>query len=122
MKKGLFLLAALGVALLGLELAVRASGYSAVFWYRPDARLGWTLRPGAQGWFIKEGRTFVRINDAGFRDRDHSLHKPDDVYRIAVLGDEHAEAMQVELPDTWWSLLGHRLEGAPWPAASASKC
>jgi len=31
-KKGLFLLAALGVALLGLELAVRASGYSAVFW------------------------------------------------------------------------------------------
>jgi len=110
-KKGLFLLAALGVALLGLELAVRASGYSAVFWYRPDARLGWTLRPGAQGWFIKEGRTFVRINDAGFRDRDHSLYKPDDVYRIAVLGDEHAEAMQVELPDTWWSLLGHRLEG-----------
>lgn len=113
MKKAL-LLAALGAALLAplaLELAVRASGYSAPFWYRPDARLGWTLRPGTQGWFIKEGRTFVQINSAGFRDREHALDKPDGVFRIAVLGDEHAEAMQVELQDAWWSLLGHRLDG-----------
>ena len=110
MKKALLLAAAL-VAVAGLELAVRLSGYSAPFWYRPDAQLGWTLRPGTQGWFTKEGRTFVRVNDAGFRDRDHSLDKPDDVFRIAVLGDEHSEAMQVELQDAWWSLLGHRLEG-----------
>ena len=109
--KRILLLAAAFVAVAGLELAVRLSGYSAPFWYRPDAQLGWTLRPGAQGWFIKEGRTFVRINDAGLRDRDHSLDKPDDVFRIAVLGDEHSEAMQVALHDTWWSLLGHRLEG-----------
>ena len=119
MKKKVLLFAALGAALLAplaLELAVRASGYSAVFWYRPDAQLGWTLRPGTQGWFTKEvateGRaTFVTINAAGFRDRDHALDKPDDVFRIAVLGDEHSEAMQVELQDTWWSRLGHALEG-----------
>jgi len=118
-KKKVLLFAALGAALLAplaLELAVRASGYSAVFWYRPDAQLGWTLRPGTQGWFTKEvateGRaTFVTINAAGFRDRDHALDKPDDVFRIAVLGDEHSEAMQVELQDTWWSRLGHALEG-----------
>ncbi|HXU41199.1 MAG TPA: hypothetical protein VN675_02660 [Burkholderiales bacterium] len=114
MSKRNLLLAALGAALLAplaLELAVRFSGYSAPFWYRPDAQLGWTLRPGTQGWFTKEGRTFVRINDAGFRDRDHSLDKPDDVFRIAVLGDEHSEAMPVELHETWWSLLGHQLDG-----------
>ena len=93
-----------------LEAGVRLSGFSAPFWYRPDAQLGWALRPGTQGWFIKEGRTFVRINAAGFRDREHALDKPDDVFRVAVIGDEHAEAMQVELQDTWWSLLGHRLE------------
>ena len=119
MKKRILLFAALGAALLAplaLELAVRASGYSANFWYRPDAQLGVALRPGTQGWYIKEVATegrpiFVRINDAGFRDRDHALDKPDDVFRIAVLGDEHAEAMQVELQDTWWSQLGERLEG-----------
>jgi hypothetical protein len=109
--KKVLLLAAAFVAVAGLELAVRLSGYSAPFWYRPDAQLGWTLRPGTQGWFTKEGRTFVQVNDAGFRDRDHSLDKPDDVFRIAVLGDEHSEAMQAELQDTWWSLLGHQLEG-----------
>jgi hypothetical protein len=114
-KKGLFLLAALGVALLGLELAVRASGYSAVFWYRPDARLGWTLRPGARGWFIKEGRTFVRISDAGFRDRDHSLYKPDDVYRMP-----RRCRWNCRTPGGRCSAIGSRV--APWPAASASKC
>lgn len=115
MKKAVLLCAVLGVALLGLlltlELAVRASGYSANFWYRPDAQLGSKLRPGTQGWYIKENRVFVRINAAGLRDRDHALAKPDDVFRIAVLGDEHAEAMQLDLPDTWWWQLGERLDG-----------
>jgi len=110
-KKGLLLLAAAGLAAIALELAVRFSGYSAPFWYRPDAQLGWTLRPGTHGWFTKEGRTFVTISDAGFRDRDHTIDKPDDVFRIAVLGDEHAEAMPVELGQTWWALLGQQLEG-----------
>jgi len=110
-KKWLVLVVVVLLAPFALELAVRFSGYSAPFWYRPDAQLGWTLRPGTQGWFTKEGRTFVRINDAGFRDRDHALDKPDDVFRIAVLGDEHSEAMQVELGETWWSLLGQQLEG-----------
>lgn len=109
--RSLLVLLLLMLSPVGLELAVRASGYSAPFWYRPDAQLGWTLRPGTGGWFIREGRTYVRINDAGFRDRDHTLDKPDGVFRVAVLGDENSEAMQVELQDTWWSLLGHQLEG-----------
>ena len=109
MKKLWWLL--LLLAPVALELVVRASGYSAPFWYRPDAQLGWTLRPGTQGWFIKEGRSFVQVNAAGFRDRDHALDKPEDVFRVAILGDEHSEAMQVELADSWWSLLGSQLEG-----------
>lgn len=111
MRRWLSLGALLLLAPLALELAVRASGYSAPFWYRPDAQLGWTLRPGTQGWYTREGRTYVRINHAGFRDRGHSLDKPDGAYRIAVLGDEQAEAMQVELRDAWWSRLGEALEG-----------
>ena len=101
MKKWLWLLPLVLLAPLALELAVRSSGYSAPFWYRPDAQLGWTLRPGVQG----------KVSSAGFRDREHTLDKPDDVFRIAVLGDEHSEAKQLELRDTWWWQLGERLEG-----------
>ena len=107
------LMAIAGAAL--LEAGVRASGFSAPFWYRPDPVLGWSLRPGTQGWYTKDYATprpvFVRVSDAGFRDREHTLDKPDDVFRIAVLGDEQSEAMQVELDESWWSRLGRELEG-----------
>jgi hypothetical protein len=53
----------------------------------------------------------VRVSDAGFRDREHTLDKPDDVFRVAVLGDEQSEAMQVELDQSWWWQLGRELEG-----------
>lgn len=104
-------LAAVAVGLfLLLELALRAVGYSWPRWYEPDPQLGWRLRPGASGWFTGEGRSFVRINSAGQRDREHALEKPADVYRIAVLGDAYAEAMQVALEDTYWAQLPQRLE------------
>lgn len=117
MTRRLLLLAALAavVAIAGLEAAVRIAGYSAPFWYRPDPQLGWTLRPGTQGRFAKpwaaERPVFVRVNSAGFRDREHPLDKPDDALRIAVLGDEHSEAMHVELREAWWSLLAQQLDG-----------
>ena len=31
------------------EVALRAMGFSAPIFYRPDAELGWTMRPGAKG-------------------------------------------------------------------------
>lgn len=86
MKKGFLVVAVLGAALLGLELAVRASGYSAPFLYRPDPQLGWTLR----------------------QDRGYRLDKPDETFRIVVLGDEHSERVE---PGAWWSLLAHELDG-----------
>ena len=93
-----------------LELALAAAGYSAPVWYRPDLHLGWVLRPGVSGWFTGEGRAFVQVNSAGQRDREHALDKPAGVYRIAVLGDAYAEAMQVALEDTYWAQLPARLE------------
>jgi hypothetical protein len=107
----LVVLVAAGAAalLLGCELALRAAGFSSLAWYRADPQLGWALRPGVSGWFTEEGRSFVRINSAGMRDREHAVEKGEDVYRIAVLGDAFSEGMQVPLDKTYWALLAERL-------------
>ena len=91
------------------ELLLRAVGYSSIAWYRADPQLGWALRPGVSGWFTDEGRSFVQINSAGQRDREHAIDKRADAYRIAVLGDAFSEGMQVPLEKTYWSLLPGRL-------------
>ena len=97
-------------ALVLAEMALRVVGFSAPIWHQPDPELGWKLRPGIAAWFTKEGRAFVRTNAQGARDRDHAPHKPEDVYRIAVLGDSYSEAMQVERDKAYWALLPARLE------------
>src|SRR3954451_24733872 len=47
------------------------------------------------GWYTREGRSWVAINSDGFRDVEHAVEKPPDVYRIAVIGDSYVEALQV---------------------------
>jgi hypothetical protein len=97
------------LALLAFEILLRAIGFSAPSWYRPDPQLGWTLRPGIAAWSSGESRSYVQINPQGRRDRGYPLHKPKDAYRIAVLGDSYAEAMQVEREQAFWALLPERL-------------
>jgi len=96
-------------ALLGFELLLRAIGYSAPVWGEPHAQLGWRLRPGIEGRYTAEGDAHFRVNAGGWRDRDHPVDKPADVYRIAVLGDSYAEARQVPADAAFWALLPERL-------------
>jgi hypothetical protein len=98
---GIFLEAALRV------LHVR---YDASF-YTADSELGWALRPGAEGWFVSEGSQYVRINGAGFHDREHAIAKPADTLRIAVLGNSWTEAMQIPVDKTFPSVLERDLSG-----------
>jgi len=93
------------IAVFVFELLLRAVGYSAPVWYQPDPDLGWTLRPGVSGVYNREGRGFVQVNTEGRRDVEHSVAKPAGVYRIALLGDSYAEAMQVEREQTFWARL-----------------
>jgi lysophospholipase L1-like esterase len=93
------------VALLISEILLRVIGFSAPVLYQPDARLGWTLRPGAKGWYTVEGRGFVQVNSVGMRDREHPVAKPEGVYRVVALGDSYTEAKQVPVDSTYWSLL-----------------
>jgi hypothetical protein len=97
-----------GVAM--LELLLRAAGFYAPAWYGPDRELGWSLRPHLSGRYLGEGHAWVEINSAGQRDREHALAKPPGAYRIAVLGDSYAEAMQVDVNDTFWRVLEHKLD------------
>jgi len=87
------------------EVALRLAGYSAPEFYSIDQTRGYALRPGVEGWFQREGKAYIRINSDGLRDREHSITKPQNVIRIAVLGDSYAEAFSVAEEDAFWSVI-----------------
>ncbi len=110
------LLLVCGGGLLGLllaEIILRGCGIAYPLPYAPDVHVGSRLRPGFRATFTKEGRAFVEVNRAGFRDRDHAFEKPENTFRIAVLGDSFAEAVQVSRAETFWSVLEKTLAASP---------
>jgi hypothetical protein len=110
-KETLFFFAAFLIALLLAEGLLWLGGFSYPNFHRSDTNTGVALWPGAEGWWQEEGRAYVRINAQGMRDdRDISVKKPEDVYRIAVLGDSYAEALQVDVSKTFWRLLETKLQ------------
>jgi hypothetical protein len=99
--------------LLGLgiaEAALRAVGYSYPEFYQRDDVVGVSLLPGARGWYRREGEAYIRINNDGLRDFDHSLTKPANTFRIAVVGDSYCEALSVDLNEAFWSVMKTDLE------------
>src|SRR5215471_15562007 len=105
------LLISLGLALgLGFaELGLRVAAISYPRFYEFDEYCGAVLRPNVAGWWTTEGRAFVRINSDGLRDVEHSISKPPGVFRIAILGDSYAEALQVPLEATFWTIMERQL-------------
>jgi hypothetical protein len=101
------------VALLIFEVFLRAVGFTYPVFYQPDAARGYSLRPGMEGRYRKEGEAFVRINSDGLRDREHSKEKPAGTLRIAVVGDSYAEAFQVDQEKAFWSVMERRLQDCP---------
>ena len=105
------LLITLGVvaALLIAEVFLRLIGYSTGNFFRRDDVIGATHRPGAEGWWTREGRDYIRINSDGLRDREHAITKPANTFRIAVLGDSFAEAFQLPMQKAFWSIMESKL-------------
>jgi len=105
------LLITLGVvtALLIAEAFLRLIGYSTGNFFRRDDVIGATHRPGAEGWWTREGRDYIRINSDGLRNREHAVTKPANTFRIAVLGDSYAEAFQLPMQKAFWSIMESRL-------------
>ena len=104
------------LGLLIAEIALRVAGFQYFNPYIVDRDVGYSLRPGAEGWWKKEGLTYVKINSHGFRDREHTFTKPADTLRIAILGDSYAEAFQVPLEKTFWSIMEQRIAHCPQPS------
>jgi hypothetical protein len=92
------------------EIVLRVAGYSYPEFYTLDQSRGYALRPGAEGWYRKESEAYVRINSDGLRDREHSLTKPPDTIRIAVVGDSYPEALPVSLEETFWWVMGRKVQ------------
>jgi len=99
------------VPILIVEVFLRIVGYSYPILTTTDRALGVVLRPGAEGWYRKEGEAYIRINPDGLRDREHQKTKPPNTLRIAVLGDSYAEALQVPIENTFWAVMEQRLKG-----------
>jgi hypothetical protein len=109
-KNAVVAAASVAVTVVLAEGALRLAGFSYPNFWVPDPLTGSALRPGIEGWQRDEGQAYVRISKQGLRDREHPLAKPGGTYRIAVLGDSYAEAMQVDMARAFWALLPKKLE------------
>ena len=105
----ILVLSGIVTALILAELILRLLGVSYPSFYTADEHTGFTLRPYSRGWWHNEGQAFIRINSQGFRDREHAQAKPLNTLRIAILGDSYGEALQVDMNQTFWTIIEREL-------------
>jgi hypothetical protein len=109
----LIFVVSLVLAVLIGEVILRVAGITFPVFETYDPLRGKILKPGKRGWYRAEGEGFISVNQYGFRDDEHPVEKPQQTYRIAVLGDSYVEAREVQLEQTFWKLLEHELAGCP---------
>lgn len=79
---------------------------------QPHPELGWFHIPNKEGrWSTgtKEFDVQIHINSLGLHDREYTYEKPSGTFRILVLGDSFAEALQVELENSFQEILETKL-------------
>jgi hypothetical protein len=95
--------------LIGLALFegyLRLTGRGGQRFWQENPHLGWFHVPNMEGVYQKPCfSTWVGFNSRGLRDVEHDLDKPDDVYRIVILGDSYVEALQVKLEESFPRVL-----------------
>jgi hypothetical protein len=77
--------------------------------YTADRFCGSRLRAGTTGWWTSEGHGYVSVNKFGMRGPETIVRKPENVTRIAVLGDSFMEALQVNYEQSFCGRLESRL-------------
>jgi len=108
--KALLVLASLIIAVALSEAGLWLFGIEYPQFFEYDPVIGFGLRPGMEGHWLQEGSGYVSINSDGMRDREHSLAKPPNTIRIAVLGDSFAQANEVYQEETFWAIMEKKLQ------------
>ena len=103
--------ASLAIGFVTIELGLRTLGIGHPRFMQIDPIRGSALLAGAEGWQKYEGKAYIRINSQGLRDREHGLGRAPGTFRIAVLGDSFAEALQVDRANAFWSVIESELAG-----------
>jgi hypothetical protein len=107
-------IAGLFAGVIAAESMLWLAGVEYPSFQRWDAVLGWTLRPGARGYWRQEGGSLVLINNEGLHDdRDYTISKPPNTFRIAVVGNSYTEAVQVPADKNYCGRLSSELEACP---------
>lgn len=84
------------------------------FYIVNDPYRGWGHNPNARSVWTGEGeRSEIYVNSGGFRDQEYAQIKPENTYRIAILGDSFIEALHVPLEKTSQSILEIELGKCP---------
>jgi len=110
--KNLLLLASSSLlSLLLLEGGIRFLGLDVPIVWEPDPKLGWRHIQGARRHYTEEGSGLIEINELGYRDRQRQPDKPTGIYRVIIFGDSMTESSQVNLDQTFPSLLEEKLRG-----------
>ena len=91
------------------EIGLRLAGISFPVIVQIDSIRGTSLRPNAEVLYMEEGNAVVKINSEGLHDRERLKVKPENTFRIAVLGDSQVEARQVPIEANFVSILEKNL-------------
>ena len=97
------------IGFLLIEIGMRIAKIEYPMFQTYDYHRGFSLRPNASGWWLREGKAYVKINKHGLRDREHKKNKDENTFRIAVLGDSFAEARSIPMEKTFWFLMQNQL-------------
>ena len=101
----LLVVASVALTILIAEIGLRIANVTYPEFNRLDPLLGWSARPEVAGIYAVEDRTWISINEEGFRDIHHQQEKPAGTLRVAVLGDSFAEGREVPLDKVFWKVM-----------------
>jgi hypothetical protein len=100
----------ISIALVATEITLKYTvGKPWVNSHKYSQDYGWVNKPGTQGWYLSEGKSYVNINSYGFNDDEPTIIKPKNIYRIVVIGDSYVEALQVSRSTAFYNVLETKL-------------